>query len=41
MSKYFLILIVLFSFALVGCETMAGAGRDLEKAGEAVQKAAD
>ncbi len=29
------------SFALTACETLDGAGRDIEKAGEAVQDAAE
>ena len=29
---------MLFVFVLVGCNTIDGMGRDIEKAGEAVQK---
>ncbi len=29
---------VLFAFALTGCNTIDGVGKDIEKAGEAVQK---
>jgi entericidin B len=35
-----IILITMASFALVACETMYGAGRDIEKAGDSVQDAA-
>jgi predicted small secreted protein len=34
-----LIALALLAF-LPGCETMKGAGRDIEKAGEAIQRAA-
>ena len=30
-----------FVVASVGCETVKGVGRDMEKAGEAIQKSAD
>lgn len=41
-KKSFLILSLLFiCLGLEGCETMEGAGRDIEHAGEAVQDAAD
>lgn len=36
-----LILLTIASLGLVSCETMEGAGRDIEHAGEAVQDAAD
>lgn len=41
MTKFFLMMTVLLSFAVMGCETLGGAGRDIEKAGEAVQDAAN
>lgn len=41
MSKFFLMMTVLFSLAVVGCETLNGAGKDLENAGAAVQDAAN
>jgi len=31
-------ILLLAAFALAGCNTVAGVGKDLEKAGEAVQK---
>jgi len=31
-------LLLISSFALAGCNTVEGMGKDLEKAGEAVQK---
>jgi entericidin B len=31
---------VLLSVALAGCNTVAGVGKDVEKAGEAIQKSA-
>lgn len=34
-------LLVLFSVSAVGCNTLEGAGEDVEQAGEAVQEAAD
>lgn len=34
-------LLAMFGLVLVGCETMEGAGQDVENAGEAVQDAAD
>jgi predicted small secreted protein len=30
-----------FVLGLAGCETVKGVGRDMEKAGEAIQKSAD
>ena len=32
--------LLMAAFALAGCNTVAGVGKDLEKAGEAVQKSA-
>jgi predicted small secreted protein len=34
-------LLVLFSISIVGCNTLHGAGRDVEGAGEAVQRATE
>lgn len=36
-----LCLVLTAMFSVVGCETMEGAGQDVENAGEAVQDAAD
>ncbi len=38
-----LVVMVLVALALgsAGCETVKGVGRDMEKAGEAIQKSAD
>lgn len=46
MSRFFKILSVLamavaFTGLSVGCETMEGAGRDIEKAGDNIEDAAD
>jgi len=41
MSKYFLLFTIALSFTVMGCETMNGAGKDLQKAGAAVQRAAN
>jgi|LGVE01.1.fsa_nt_gb predicted small secreted protein len=35
--KKWAVLLILISLALSGCNTMAGVGKDLEKAGEAIQ----
>ena len=41
MMKNLMTAVLLFAaFALAGCNTVAGVGKDLEKAGEAVQKSA-
>jgi predicted small secreted protein len=37
----FLGVMVLMSFLLVSCETIKGAGRDIENAGEAIDDALD
>ncbi len=34
-------LLALFSFSIVGCNTMRGAGEDIEGAGEGIQRAVD
>ena len=42
MKKLFsVVLLVSFALSLSACNTMAGIGKDVEKAGEAVQDAAD
>ena len=42
MMKNLMTAVLLFAgFALAGCNTVAGVGKDLEKAGEAVQKSAN
>jgi predicted small secreted protein len=33
--------IILMSLSVTACETMEGAGRDIEDGGEAIQRAAD
>jgi predicted small secreted protein len=33
--------LMIWIVALTGCETMKGLGKDMEKAGEAIQKKAD
>lgn len=39
-SSLAITLIIVSSFSLAACETMYGAGRDIEKAGDSVQDAA-
>ena len=34
-------LLVIWAVTLTGCNTMKGLGKDMEKAGEAIQKKAD
>jgi predicted small secreted protein len=42
MMKNLMTAVLLFAaFVLAGCNTVAGVGKDLEKAGEAVQKSAN
>ncbi|VUD58827.1 hypothetical protein TDB9533_02521 [Thalassocella blandensis] len=36
-----LLVMLPLSFALSGCETVKGAGKDIEKAGEEIQEASD
>ena len=36
-----LLLIMALSFLMVGCNTMHGAGEDIENSGEAIERAAD
>jgi len=38
MNKYIVLLLAVFSFGLTACNTINGMGKDIEKAGEAVQK---
>lgn len=38
---YLLLSLAVFSLGLSACETMEGAGRDIEHAGESMQDAAD
>ncbi|HET9652678.1 MAG TPA: entericidin A/B family lipoprotein [Usitatibacter sp.] len=33
--------LLVLAFALVGCNTMEGVGKDVKKGGEAIEKAAD
>ncbi len=41
MTKYYLVFLLVISFGISGCETINGAGKDLQKAGQAVQRAAN
>ena len=38
--KYFTLLLLISVFMLSGCETVKGVGKDLEKAGQSIEKAA-
>jgi len=38
--KLFALLLVLAVFLLGGCETVKGVGKDIEKAGQSIEKAA-
>jgi predicted small secreted protein len=38
--KYVTLLLLMSVFALSGCETVKGVGKDLEKAGQSIEKAA-
>lgn len=40
MKKLSLILATIAAFALAGCNTMAGVGKDVQKAGEKIEDAA-
>jgi predicted small secreted protein len=40
-QKLTLLLLTLFLVGMTGCATVEGVGKDVEKAGEAVQDAAD
>ncbi len=35
-----MMMLAMLSLGLLGCETMGGAGRDIEKAGDSIQDAA-
>lgn len=41
MKKISLLLVIAFVFTLSGCETMKGVGKDIQKAGKALEKKAD
>ena len=41
MMRIAIVLLMVWAIALAGCETMKGLGKDMEKAGEAIQKKAD
>ena len=41
MKRIAIVLLMIWAVALAGCETMKGFGKDMEKAGEAIQKKAD
>ncbi len=40
MKKLSLVLAIMFMLGLTGCETMQGVGKDIQKAGEALEKKA-
>ncbi|CAM3740574.1 entericidin A/B family lipoprotein [Bordetella tumulicola] len=40
-NKILLIVLLAVSAVSAGCNTVAGAGKDIEKGGESIQKAAD
>ena len=41
MKRYAMALLAVWAVALAGCNTMQGLGKDVEKAGEAIQRKAD
>jgi len=41
MKQIAILVLMVWAIALAGCETMKGLGKDMEKAGEAIQKKAD
>lgn len=41
MKKWIALLITAYAVSLAGCNTMAGAGKDIERGGEKVQDAAE
>ena len=41
MKRIAMLVLMVWAIALTGCETMKGLGKDMEKAGEAIQKKAD
>jgi len=40
MKRLVIVMAALFAVALAGCNTMQGVGKDVEKAGTAIQKSA-
>ncbi|MDJ0880356.1 MAG: entericidin A/B family lipoprotein [Gammaproteobacteria bacterium] len=40
MKKLSLVLAIMFMLGLTGCETMQGVGKDIQKAGKALEKKA-
>lgn len=41
MKRIAILVLMTWAVALTGCNTMKGLGKDVEKAGEAIQKKAD
>lgn len=41
LKKFFAMCMIVFALGVSGCETLEGAGQDVENAGEAVQDAAE
>ena len=41
MNKIFLSIVIVIVMALTGCNTFKGMGKDLESAGQTIQKASD
>jgi predicted small secreted protein len=41
MRRIAILVLMVWAVALAGCETMKGFGKDMEKAGETIQKKAD
>ena len=41
MNKVFLSIVIVIVMALTGCNTFKGMGKDLESAGQTIQKASD
>jgi entericidin B len=41
MKKIVSLVLVMFAIGLGGCNTMSGVGKDIEKGGESIQKAAE
>ncbi len=41
MKRAAIFLLIVWAIALAGCNTMKGFGKDVEKAGESIQKKAD
>ncbi|MGH8700155.1 MAG: entericidin A/B family lipoprotein [Burkholderiales bacterium] len=41
MRRVAMLMLMIWAVALTGCETMKGFGKDMEKAGEAIQKKAN